>query len=214
MIRDVRGNTMKKYFDITLPLGATFPSYPGDPAVKIEELREGIITISKIACSSHSGTHMDSPYHINRSGMAAYDVPFGRLIGTAKVFDMGNILVIDEQDIKGLDLLKGDTVLFKTRNSKILLCPEYVKDHCYLTRDAACLLSKIGVSAVGIDYFSVDAFDDATLPAHHELLSNNILLFEGLNLNNVESGAYEFIALPLLTTAKDAAPMRMVLIRE
>ena len=45
----------------------------------------------------------------------------------------------------------------------------------------------------------------------HELLINNLTLFEGLNLSEVSAGEYLFVGLPLRIVC-DGAPARAILI--
>ncbi|CAO0824840.1 hypothetical protein DFAR_950014 [Desulfarculales bacterium] len=62
-----------------------------------------------------------------------------------------------------------------------------------LTR--ACL--NWGVSLVGLDAASVDKPQDDGYPIHRLLLETEVLILEGLSLEGVSPGTYQFICLPL-----------------
>jgi arylformamidase len=94
-------------------------------------------------------------------------------------------------------------------NSKHAFFPEYT----HLTEDGATYLVEQGVKVVGVDYLSVEQFHKPGHPAHHALLGNNVVIIEGLNLSEVEPGAYEMYCLPLRIEGADGAPARVVLKR-
>jgi len=71
----------------------------------------------------------------------------------------------------------------------------------------------MGVKLVGTDYLSIEKFHSGDHRTHLALLSNNVVIVEGLNLSEVPSGDYELICLPLKIAqgAGDGAPARVVL---
>ena len=79
--------------------------------------------------------------------------------------------------------------------------------------DAAHALVELGVRLVGIDYLSVEKFHPEQYETHETLLSNNIVIIEGLDLREVSAGSYELICLPLKIAGGtgDGAPARAVL---
>ncbi|KAK1292448.1 hypothetical protein QJS10_CPB17g02268 [Acorus calamus] len=65
----------------------------------------------------------------------------------------------------------------------------------------------------GIDYLSVAAFDDLS-PSHLVLLkSREIILVEGLKLDNIEAGIYTVHCLPLRLLGAEGSPIRCILIK-
>jgi len=68
-----------------------------------------------------------------------------------------------------------------------------------------------GVKVVGVDYLSVEQFRKPGAPAHRVLLGGGVVIIEGLNLRDVEPGAYEMFCLPLRVVGADGAPARVVL---
>jgi arylformamidase len=106
-------------------------------------------------------------------------------------------------------------VLFKTRNSAFWsnTASGFRQDFTYIAPDAARALVELGVRLVGIDYLSVEKFKSERHETHRILLSNGVVIIEGLDLREVGAGSYELICLPLKIAggAGDGAPARTVL---
>ena len=63
---------------------------------------------------------------------------------------------------------------------------------------------------IGIDYLSIEKFEDKSFPSHKILLNNNVLILESLNLKNIQQGKYQIVALPIKIKA-EAAPCRVII---
>ena len=68
------------------------------------------------------------------------------------------------------------------------------------------------VVLVGVDVPSVDELDSKTLDNHHALGRAGVTIVEGLWLDGVAAGRYEFVGLPLKLTRSDGSPLRAVLL--
>jgi arylformamidase len=70
-----------------------------------------------------------------------------------------------------------------------------------------------GIKLIGTDYLSIEKFHSGHHKTHLTLLSNNVVIVEGLNLSDVPDGDYELICLPLKIAdgSGDGAPARAVL---
>lgn len=57
--------------DISLPISAGMPVWPGDPRPELEPVaslpRDGV-QISRVILSTHTGTHLDAPSHFIEGG--------------------------------------------------------------------------------------------------------------------------------------------------
>jgi arylformamidase len=208
----------KEIYDISAPLN-TVPAYPGDrPYIRewTARLDEGNdYSLSAIAFCSHSGTHLDFPSHLLKSGRCQEQYSLKRFIIPAEVISVpgeGPILPSSLQDCK---IDKGQALLFKTGNSKRRLMHQAVfsEESVYLTLHVARLCVAEEVSLVGIDYLSVDKYGDDSLPVHRTLLENDILILEGIDLAAVPCGRYSLICLPLSIKDAEASPVRAVLVR-
>ncbi len=204
-----------KIYDVTVPVSEKLIAYPGDPQIKIK--RQSVIgqknakyNLSVITLGSHSGTHIDAPFHLLEDGTKVDRLPLEMLIGRARVVEITSPR-IDEIVLQEFDLTTEVRLLFKTRNSYLWSRNEFVKDYVYLTIDAARYLIQEGIKLVGIDYLSVDKADSEELEVHRELLKAGVVIIEGLDLREVEAGDYELLCLPLKIHDGDGAPARVVL---
>ena len=205
-----------KIYDITVPISAELPVYPGDPSIELERvmsLEKGdIANVTRLCCSTHIGTHVDPPSHFIDGAMSLDELPLETLIGTARVVDVGNVSAIDAAVLNRCDLNGATRVLFKTRNSGFW--PEsktFHEDFVHIEPDAARRLVELGVQLVGIDYLSVEKFNFDEPATHLVLLGANVIIVEGLALRDVPPGDYELLCLPLKIKDGDGSPARVVL---
>ena len=207
----------QRIYDVTMPLSASLPCYPGDPSVEVvpvAQLAQGdTANVSRVTLSSHSGTHFDAPRHFFEYGATIDALDPDLLVGSARVCVVTGPGHITADDLRDLHLDGVRRVLFKTRNSALWGTPGFQSDYVALTASAAHLLRELGVRLVGIDYLSVDAFAAQDFPVHRILLGAGILILEGLDFRAVSPGVYELMALPLLLQGGDGAPARVLLRR-
>ncbi|MBH0175837.1 arylformamidase [Fictibacillus sp. 23RED33] len=202
-----------KLFDISMPLYNGVPGWPGDTPYHFNlawtKEDSGSVNVGKVEMSTHTGTHIDAPYHFTNSGERIGGLHLDLYVGRAVVIDVTNAKEITAETVK--DKLQAGTkrVLFKTRcwtdrsvfpKQIVPILPEAVK-----------LFSECGVGLVGVDMPSVDPLDSKELCAHHALFEHNIYILEGLVLDEVPEGEYELIALPLSLDEADGSPVRAVL---
>jgi arylformamidase len=200
-------------YDITLPLSAELPTYPGDPVLEIRDsltLAGGdAANVSLLNFGAHTGTHVDAPAHFIEGAKKVEALALEVLLGEAEVIEVPtDIRVITEEFVK----TRSPRVLFKTRNSE-LWSTDFKKDFTYLDLPAARKLIENGVKLVGIDYLSIEKFGSEKHEVHRALLSHEVIILEGLNLTDVPAGKYELICLPLRLRSNlgDGAPARAVL---
>ncbi|MDQ2937660.1 MAG: cyclase family protein [Acidobacteriota bacterium] len=207
-------------YDVSVPLSATTPTYPGDPGIEIKQwlsLADGdAANVSLLHFGLHSGTHVDAPAHFLEGGAKVDSLPLQSLIGAAQVIEVrDDIKVINESFVAANCGDKCERVLFKTRNSSFWNDPAqgFRADYTFIDSAAAKLLVKSGIKLVGIDYLSIEQFQSDKFETHHILLSNNIVILEGLDLRAVAAGSYELICLPLKIAGGlgDGAPARTIL---
>ena len=84
----------------------------------------------------------------------------------------------------------------------------------FLAPDAARYLVEVGILTLGFDYFSVEDLNSAVPEVHYLLLSNNIVIIEGLDLSLVGPGEFRMVALPLKIKDGNGSPTRVILIEE
>jgi len=213
-----------KFIDVSVPLGANLPTYPGNTPFSLEPIkrigRGESSKVSSLHMSAHAGTHVDAPrpFFDDRSGTD--ELPLELLFGRARVVEMpAGVDVIEREDLLGIereDLLSfGGTpeirVLIKTRNSGLWGSPEFHRDCVGRAETVARYLRERGTKVVGVDYLSIEQFRKLGAPAHHILLGSGGVVVEGVNLVDVQPGVYEMYCLPLRVIGSDGAPARVVL---
>ena len=204
-------------FDITVPIRAGMPVYEGDPAVKIEPwsafAKDDSSNVSTLNFGAHTGTHVDAPAHFIEGARKIDALNLDVLIGPARVIRVGDELTeIGAKFVRSCNLQGVERVLFHTRNSGFWN-EGFRKDFTHLLPEAAQILVDQGIKLVGTDYLSIEKFHSGHHQTHLTLLSNSVIIVEGLNLSDVPEGDYELICLPLKIGGGtgDGAPARAVL---
>ena len=208
-----------KIYDITAAIRSAMPVYEGDPGVKIEPwsafAKGDSSNVSMLNFGAHTGTHVDAPSHFLEGAAGVESLALDVLIGPAEVIEVPNgSHVIDEAFVAN-NCAGTLRVLFKTRNSAFWKesGTGFRADYTHLDPQAAAKLVELGARLVGIDYLSVEKFNSDNFETHHVLLSNGVIIVEGLDLGAVPAGKYELLCLPLRIRggSGDGAPARAVL---
>jgi arylformamidase len=207
-------------YDVSVALSADTPTYPGDPSINISQsqsLANGDpANVSVIHFGAHSGTHVDAPAHFIDGAGRVNSLPLETLIGRAQVVEVPPSMDTITAEFIVRHCNMGETrYLFKTRNSSFWEnnASAFRSDYTSLDAGAARELVRMGVKLVGIDYLSIEKFGAETYETHHTLLSEAIVIVEGLDLRQISAGFYELICLPLRIAGGtgDGAPARVVL---
>lgn len=203
-----------KLIDVTVPLDAALPVYPGNTPFSLEPIKRiaegGSSNVSSLHLSAHTGTHVDAPRHFFDGADGADALPLELLMGRARVLEVTTLRGIGPDDLRGVQP-EDLRVLLKTRNSRLWGHSEFQQDYVGVTAEGATYLVNHGVKVLGVDYLSVEEFRRPGAPAHHILLGAGVIVIEGLNLRGVEPGSYELFCLPLRIVGADGAPARVVL---
>lgn len=206
-----------KFLDVSVSLAAGIPAYPGNPEFELQPVKRiaagDSSNVSKLVMGTHTGTHVDAPKHFFDDGAGVDALALDLLIGRAHVVEIPKRGGIGKDELASAGLREDIRVLLKTPNSALWNGESFHQDYTYLTEDGARYLVNQGVKVVGIDYLSVEQFKKPGAPAHRALLSQSVVIIEGLNLAEAEAGMYEMYCLPLRIAGSDGAPARVVLKR-
>lgn len=211
--------------------------YPGDPQPSIKRgltHEKDYCHVDVLTLGSHTGTHIDAPFHFLKAGKKIDELPVQRFVGNGVLVDVSDKSdreLIEPRDVEPYESVigPGDFVILKTGRDKYFGTSRYYL-HPYLSADGARLLVKMGVSLVGIDAMNIDpTYHDSQgsnpsavplpdeeeygYPVHDILLGNDILIVENLcRLDQIPSvkGVYSF--LPLKLKDSDGSPIRAVFI--
>ena len=204
---------MKRLWDISPPVSAESPLFPGDTAYAqrwAARIGPGCpVNVSAITLSPHTGAHADAPLHYAEDGAAIGAVDLAPYLGPCRVIhaiDRGP-LVRREHLVHAAERLPPRVLVRTCRAAPTVWSPAFAA----YAPDTIDWLAGLGVMLVGIDSPSVDPADSKSLDSHHRLLHHGLRVLENLVLDDVPEGDYELIALPLKLIAADASPVRAVL---
>jgi arylformamidase len=208
---------MTDLIDISLTLRSHMPLWPDtDPLSVVPSMRISKgdeYNVSRIECDLHTGTHVDAPWHGVDDGRTVDQLPLGLLIGPALVAHLPHRSIITSSDLDSLKVPpEMERLLLRTDNSELWRAGinEFRQDYVGVDHGAARWVIRHGIRLLGVDYLSVEPYDEA-LQVHKLLLSHGVLLLEGVNLMDVEPGVYELVCLPIKLEGADGAPTRAVL---
>jgi len=200
-------------YDITVPIKEDMIVY------KNKDKKKPILTQSAsfeaqgvyetdIQMNLHTGTHIDFPLHTIQGGKTSNKHHLTKLIGSAKVFDMMHLEEkISAKDLKSLPIEADDFVLFKTKNS---FDQTFNFDWIYVDESAAQYLAKQNIRGVGLDALGIERAQPGH-PTHDILLSQEIIILEGIDLSMVKAESYKLYCLPLKIENVEALPVRAIL---
>lgn len=205
---------MKTLWDISPPVHAGAPVFPGDTAYAqqwVASIGPGCpVNVSAITLSPHVGSHADAPLHYDPSGAPIGAVPLDTFIGPCRVIHaigVGPLIRLEHlahamQDLPPRVLVRAYARMPQERfdNDLPAFAPETVER-----------LADLGVRLIGIDSASIDPASSKTLDSHQVIRRRGLRVLENLLLDDVPEGDYELIALPLKLTTADASPVRAVL---
>jgi arylformamidase len=205
-------------FDISVQVSDDLPVWPGDRRPLINEVmqlaRGDVANVSEVSMNIHTGTHIDAPYHFVEKGIPAWQIPLDVLVGRALVVnvpgkDHVSAVVLESlgipHDVRRILFRTANSGLWRTRKSEFV--PEYVA----LTADAASWIVARGIALVGVDYLSVQPYENNDQKTHRILLDAGVIILEGLDLSDVPAGEYNLYCLPLKMSSRDGAPARAIL---
>ena len=199
-------------YDISLAIAPDMPIWPGDGEVVMDQCESnGLTKQTRLTISTHTGSHVDAPAHLIPGATGVDCLDLERLVGLARVYQLGNIQNIDRSVLEGLDLDGVSRLLLGTGNSAQLAQSVFQQEYACLIPEAAQYLIERGIKLVAVDGLSVDCYGTETYPVHLALLSAGVVVVEGINLLGVPAGDYELICLPLKITGGDGAPARVIL---
>jgi arylformamidase len=205
--------------DVSLPVGPDLMTWPGDPAISLtpsSRMSQGDpANVSRMELGTHTGTHVDPPYHFIDGAPTVDQLDLDVLSGDAFVADLHGATAVGASELTAAGIPEGCVrLLLKTSNSELwrTMSKSFPDDYVALSQDGAQWAVEHGIEVVGIDFLSVEARDSPGNPVHKTLLHGGVIIVEGLNLGDVTPGAYRFICMPIKIHGGDGAPARAVLI--
>ena len=180
--------------------------FPGDPAPQKQRLSSmdagALYNLTAFSMCAHNGTHVDAPYHFINDGKSIDRLSLFSTVGYAYVYSHDGIL----QGADAAQIVQKAKRENAQAAKRILL-----KGRCVVSQEAAQVFAEEQVLLVGNESQTVGP-EDAPMAVHQILLGKDIVLLEGIRLEQVPQGVYILCAAPLNLSGADGAPARAVLI--
>lgn len=207
-----------KIVDLTHLIQNKMTLYPGTDKPIIDRkftIEEHHFRELELKISTHTGTHIDSPAHMELDGKTLDQMPIEQFIGLAILIDISNDynekIELELIKLYEKDILNSDFVIFKTGWEKYWNTKDYFNRFPTLSLESTKWLVKQNIKGIGIDAISVDSIDSENFENHHEILTqNNMIIIE--NLTNLKKLPTKFTlsVLPLKIQKADGSPVRAI----
>lgn len=210
--------------DLTQLITPTMPVYPGTepPQLSVastyekDGFRETLLSFY-----SHTGTHMDAPFHLFGERTKLEELPVAQFVGKALVIPCRGYGAGEEIGMEVLAPVReladeAEFLLFDTGWSANWGSADYFGDYPVISAEICRYALESGKKGLGFDTIGIDPIADAALTRHRLLLSNrDIVILENLtNLDKIGGGLFTLAALPMKYENADGAPVRAVAIVE
>ena len=207
--------------DLSVPIAADTQVFPGDPVptfVSACTITVEGYNVLHVALGTHTGTHVDAPYHVRADGARVDELPVDRFVmpaGIVDVCDRPPRSAISRSDLTGTAWRPGGAAVLHTGWSHHRGTPRYF-DHPFLTPDAAQFLLDAGVRTIALDTPNPDLTDlagsgPAWLPVHGLVADAGGIIVENLTaLEKIDFADPWLSVLPLRIAGADGAPCRAV----
>ncbi|MCU0926891.1 MAG: arylformamidase [Hydrogenophaga sp.] len=205
---------MKKLWDISPPVHAGSPVFPGDTVYGqqwMARIGPGCpVNVSAITLSPHVGAHADAPLHYDPDGAAMGAVSLDAFLGPCRVIHaIGCGPLVQPAHVQ--HALAGLPPRLLVRVYERMPQDRFDDALPAFAPATVELLANHGVVLIGIDSASIDPASSKTLDSHQVIRRRGLRVLENLLLDDVPEGDYELIALPLKLSTCDASPVRAVL---
>ena len=195
---------MNKIIDISQEIFSC-KVFPGDPAPQNTQLlsvtKGDVCNLTQLSMCAHNGTHTDAPFHFLNDGKTIDQLGLVPFVGDCFVARHdGNVTAADAAGIMEKAKSAGAA-------ERILIAGKAI-----VTAEAARIFAEAGIKLLGNESQTVGP-EDAPKEVHLILLGAEVVLLEGIVLDDVDEGRYFLSAAPLNLGGCDGAPCRAYLIK-
>ena len=210
-----------KIIDLTLAVSDKIPTFPGSPQpsfIPWENVKEDGYNLELLFLSTHTGTHMDAPYHFLEKGAKIHEISLKKLVSEA--------VLIKSKKKEGESITKTDIQKFEKKHGKIASFSSVIfytgwqrnlQKKYYFTKNpglsvsAANYLASKKINLVGIDSPSIDLGKDSKFSVHQIFAKKGMLIVENLaNLEKIKSSKFHLVVLPLKLKNATGSPVRAI----
>lgn len=221
-----------KIIDLTVTLRKDNLSLvPGHPDFDLQDFHfhdRDFRSNSFLQISTHTGTHVDAPFHFIKGGVTIDELPLQKIVGAAVLLDLRSFAsprkgfsLVEMKKAAGGKNLAGKIVVLHSGWLKEKWGTEsFYGENPFLMQDAVDWLVEQKIKSVGVD-FSIDNPDQGNaplekkFPIHRTFLGKGIPHLENLqNLELIDRDEFFLAALPLKLHRCNGAPARVMAILE
>ena len=210
-----------KILDLTLTISNKIPTFPGSPQpnfIPWEKIKDDGYNLELLFLSSHTGTHLDAPYHFLEKGSKIHEISLKKLVSNAVLIKSRKKRneTITKTDIQKFEKKHGkiesfSSVVFWTGWQRNLQKDNYFTKNPGLSVSAANYLASKKIGLVGIDSPSIDLGTDFKFPVHQIFAKKGMLIVENLaNLDKIKSSKFHLVVLPLKLKDATGSPVRAI----
>jgi kynurenine formamidase len=214
---------IRRVIDLSISVDERTQVYPGDPVVELRfasRIETDGFNVLSIALGSHTGTHVDAPYHFVADGPRLGALDLGLFAGPGVIVDVtghGPRQPIVWSDIVSVSdrVGPGTILVLRTGWSEAHLRTDRYFDHPFLDPDACARILDRGVRTIAIDALNPDPTvvqGEAAFPVHQLVLGAGGVIAENLtHLSAVQAPDPLLCMFPIrLGGDADGAPCRAV----
>ncbi len=187
-----------KIYDLSQELFSSrvFPGDPHPSCRAVARIEDGsTYNLTELVLGSHSGTHMDAPFHFCQDGRPIDRVELEKCVGLCKVVRAKGRLSPEWVEAA---LADGSKRLLIVGNIEISL-------------EAARKMTELGLWFLGVEGLTVGPMD-APAAVHAELLGHEVVILEAAVLEKVPEGSYFLVSPPMKYGGLDGAQARPLLL--
>ena len=210
-----------KIVDLTGTVSDKIPTFPGSPQpsfIPWENVKEDGYNLELLFLSTHTGTHMDAPYHFLEKGAKIHEISLKKLVSEAVLIKSKKKggESITKTDIQKFEKNHGkiasfSSVIFYTGWQRNLQKKYYFTKNPGLSVSAAKYLASKKISLVGIDSPSIDLGKDSKFSVHQIFAKKGMLIVENLaNLEKIKPSKFHLVVLPLKLKNATGSPVRAI----
>ena len=192
----------------------------GDPGVRVSPARtleKDGWNASTLELYSHSGTHMDAPWHFGCGDATIDEAPLNTCMGPAHIVRLPNtqeseLLTVGHLGLLAESFTAGHSLIFHTGWSRYFDRPEIYRGKLpRISEELARWCVEKGVRMLGVEPPSVADVNnlEEVTTIHQILLGGGVTIIEGLvNLESIPADTCHFAAFPLKIHQGDGSPCR------
>jgi len=169
--------------------------------------------LSKLHLWSHTGTHMEAPWHYREDGADIAAVPLSRTVGECAFVDLrgkavGEVITSAELQTRGRHIRKGDIVFVYTGFGHLYRTARSHDRPWFATEAIRWLAEDRRIACLGVDCSGTENRNQPRQPNHQILFQHDIPLIEHLaNLDRITKKRLFVVAVPLRLHGSDASPL-------